>query len=98
MGVTSGLIVAPARQANVFDQFDEAAPGVPAQQAVETKIAILQQMSRDELGSPSPLVIPARVNWSGILELSGFVVSLPALLLAIGRAFAGFSGAVRRGL
>lgn len=90
LGASGGGFIEPARQANVFDQFDEAAPGVPTKSALEVKMAILEQARRGELAS-SPIIIPAHVNWSGTALLLGIIASVPALLLAIGWAIAGFS-------
>jgi hypothetical protein len=94
IGASNGLLVTPAHE--VAAPLDRASLGLPADASdFNLNIATLDAGSRGAL--PEGQTVPAAFNPSGTLAVLGFAASAPALLLAIGWAFAGFSGVVRRG-
>ena len=96
-GVNEGLVVTPAHEVALDDASYNAALGLPSDaKHIDVVLATLDAGSRGVL--PKGQLVPAAFNPTGTLGVLGFAVSAPALLLAIGWAFAGFSGAVRRSL
>ena len=93
VGVTLGLMVTPAHE--IAAPVDRASLGLPPDASdMDMAIAMLRAATRHE--RPRAQLVPAAFDPVGALKIAGIAASAPLLLLAIGWAFAGFSGAMRR--
>ena len=93
LGAGNGLVITPAHE--IAAPADRAAFGLPASASeLDLKLAILDAGSHDAL--PKGKQVPAAFDLSGTALVLGLAVSAPALLFAMGWAFAGFSRPVGR--
>ena len=90
IGFNDRLIVSPTDEAAPVTDQASNAPS-PDAEARQVKREFLHPPPRTHLQS-----VRGKFNPAGTLAVIGLASSAPALLLAIGWAFAGFSGAVRR--
>jgi hypothetical protein len=96
LGVSDGMFVTPAHEVALDDASFNAALGLPPHaKHIDVMLATFNAANHGTL--PKGQQVPAAFNPDGTLAVLAFVASVPALLLAIGWAFSGFSGAVRRG-